>query len=133
MGSITERCSDFCGDLPFFALWSGGNRKCQCFAQCNNHNFRIGERVRNLQNVVYERRLQWTVGEWSDCSVSCGDGIELHSEFAQGHHAQNRTLILVSGAQHNFALRVVSSTEDLMSRWRNAKSIACRSWAIVVA
>merc|ERR1711879_523240 len=57
---------------------------------------------------------------------------QLHSEFAQGHHAHNRALILVSDAQHNFALRVDSSTEDLMSRWRNAKSIACRSWAIVV-
>jgi len=84
--SITERCSDFCGDLPFFALWSGGNRKCQCFAQCDNHNFRIGERARNLQNVVYERRLQWTVGEWSDCSVTCGDGIEIRNVQCANAH-----------------------------------------------
>jgi len=40
---------------------------------------------------------------------------------------------LASDAQHNFALRVVISTESMMSQiCRNVKRIACRSWAIIV-
>merc|ERR1719242_1059127 len=75
--SLEEQCSDFCAGSPFFGLWSGGDRRCRCYPRCDRvRNFAHGEMARNFQNVMYERQPDWTVGAWTQCSVTCGEGIQ---------------------------------------------------------
>lgn len=75
--TLNEHCADFCEGHSFFAVWGNYRRLCACYDDCDRpRNFNRGEQTRH-NNVVFERKPNFELGEWGECSVTCGMGIEI--------------------------------------------------------